>query len=269
MKLGLCRVSSNAAITPGVHVMHFQPTSGFPRAKPGQFYMVRCGPDDETVDPLLRRPFSLHRLAPRSDARAEGDGPRDEFALMIRAQGRGSRWLCTRERGDSVDVLGPLGNGFSIHPRAHNLLLVAGNMGVAPLVALADEAVAKNLSVTLLLGAPTRESLFPQELIPPEVELLVATDDGSSGHKGLVTELLPPHLDWADQIFACGPMPMYGTMSALLNEPTLEKSVQVCLEEHMACGVGACLSCAVQTRRGGTHRVCYEGPVFELRELVL
>jgi dihydroorotate dehydrogenase electron transfer subunit len=104
-------------------------------------------------------------------------------------------------------------------------------------------------------------------LLPKDIELGIATGDGSMGEKGLVTDLLPRSLDWADQIFACGPISMYRTMNSVYGELIGQKSVQIILEQVMGCGVGACRGCAIETKRG--HKlVCKDGPVFELHDVI-
>jgi len=224
----------------------------------GQFLMVRCG---EGYDPLLPRPMSFHRF------RRTGDPPpADQFALLFDIRGRGTEWLARRVPGDAIDVFGPLGRGFAVDKASQNLLLVAGGIGVAALVALADEAAADGRSLTLLQGARTAARLFPTALLLPEVEIATATDDGSAGHCGPVTDLLPQYLPWADQVFACGPTPMFQAMAAVVRQEASRKPVQVLLEERMGCGTGVCYSCAVFTRRG-VRLVCKDGPRFELREV--
>jgi len=221
----------------------------------GQFLMVRCG---EGYDPLLPRPMSFHRFR-------QGENER-QFALLFDIRGRGTEWLARREPGDAFDLFGPLGRGFEVDKASQNLLLVAGGIGVAALVALADEATAEGRSLTLLQGARTAARLFPAALLPPEVEVVTATDDGSAGHHGPVTDLLAQHLPWADQVFACGPTPMFRAMAAVVRQEASRKPVQALLEERMACGTGVCYSCAVFTRRG-VRLVCKDGPRFELREV--
>ena len=113
-------------------------------------------------------------------------------------------------------MFGPLGRGYSISPQAQNVLLVAGGLGVAAVIALADEAIAANRSVTLLQGARSANKLYPPDLLPQDVEAVSATDDGSTGHHGVVTDLLPEYLPWADQVFACGPTPMFAGMAKVM-----------------------------------------------------
>ncbi len=224
-------------------------------ASPGRFLMIHCG---EGSDPLLPRPMSFHRFRIL-------DGER-QFAILYDVRGRGTACLSRRQAGDKLTLFGPLGRGYAVSPRARNLLLVAGGLGVAALVSLADEAVAGagGKAVTLLQGARTAAKLFPPHLLPPDVEVLSATEDASAGHHGYVTDLLCDHLPWADQVFACGPNPMFATMTRLLRDARSRKPVQALLEERMGCGTGVCYGCAVFTRRG-VRLVCKEGPRFDLR----
>jgi len=226
-------------------------------ARPGQFVMVRCG---EGYNPLLRRPLSIHRIG------ANG------IALLFAVVGRGTGWLAERRLGDTLSLLGPLGNGFTLNPKTRDLLLVAGGIGIAPLMALAEQALHSDLRVRLLLGARDAAGLYPANLIPSRLETIVMTEDGSAGpsrgRAGLVTEPLPGLAREADQVFACGPLPMYRTLHKMRSKDGLRgKSVQVSLETRMGCGVGACYGCTIETR-GGPRRVCRDGPVFELSEVL-
>jgi dihydroorotate dehydrogenase electron transfer subunit len=146
------------------------------------------------------------------------------------------------------------------------VLLVAGGLGVAAVIALADEAVATGRHVTLLQGARTVKLLFPHDQLPTDVEFVTATEDGSAGHHGRVTELLPKYLPWADQTFACGPNPMFAAMADVVKGARSRKPVQALLEERMGCGTGVCYGCAVFTRKG-VRLACKDGPKFDLREV--
>jgi dihydroorotate dehydrogenase electron transfer subunit len=202
--------------------------------------------------------MSIHRVAPLSAP--------TNLALLFAVVGRGTRWLAHRKEGDVIDLLGPLGHGFEI--KSHDLLLVAGGIGIAPLVALAERGLEAGAQVRLLLGASTAEQVYPSRLIPPQVELWVTTEDGSIGKKGTVTELLTDFDGGADQIFACGPIPMYKAMSTLSRKKIMRgKAVQISLEARMGCGFGGCYGCAIETR-SGWRLVCKDGPVFELKEIV-
>jgi len=209
--------------------------------------------------------MSYHRLRP-----TQGGG--EDFAILYEILGLGTQWLSQRRPGDSIFVYGPLGRGYAVRRSAGNLLLVAGGIGVAPLVWLAEEQVAIGRKVTLIQGARSASSLFPAHLLPPEVEVVVATDDGSAGHRGLVTDLVSEYLSWADQVFACGPKAMSRALADLMRRFEGEgarrrrKPVQVLLEEVMPCGTGICYGCAVMTQRG-VRLVCKDGPRFELRDV--
>ncbi len=215
--------------------------------------MVRCG--EQCV---LPRPFSIHKV----------NG--DDVALFfgVWEDGRGTNWLSQRRKGSKVEILQPgsLGNGFSIRPDSKNLLLVAGGNGIAPLYFLAQKAVAKGCSVTLLYGTANKYQ-YPKHLLPSGIELFSATEDGSIGKKGMVTDLLPDFIDWADQVFACGPMPMYHDMSRQREKLLKSKPVQVSLEVVMGCGRGVCYGCTVKTK-GGVKQVCQDGPVFDLDDIL-
>jgi dihydroorotate dehydrogenase electron transfer subunit len=224
-------------------------------AAAGRFLMIHCS---DGYDPLLPRPMSFHRFR-------DVGGDR-QFAILYDVRGRGTAWLSGRQAGDHLAVFGPLGRGFQVDADSGNLLLVAGGLGVAALITLVDDALARGRSVTLLQGARTAAKLFPTDRLPDEVEVLSATDDGSAGHHGLVTDLLADHLSWADQVFACGPNPMFRSMSDVLREARTRKPVQALLEERMGCGTGICYGCAVFTRKG-VRLVCKDGPRFELRQV--
>ena len=220
--------------------------------------MVRCGEDT-----LLRRPLSVHQV----------DG--NKLALLFAIVGKGTRWLSQHQAGDIVDIFGPLGNGFAINPASQNLLLVAGGIGIAPLRFLADAAVKQPKKVTLLMGASSAVHLIPIApeprglltggVLPLNINITKATDDGSEGYKGLATDLIVDYIDRADQIYACGPLPMYQTMAQM---PELRnKPVQISLEMRMGCGRGTCYGCTVKTKNG-LKQVCKDGPVFDLEDIL-
>jgi dihydroorotate dehydrogenase electron transfer subunit len=231
----------------------------------------------------LRRPFSINTYD-----RAAG-----QITIHFRVTGVGTGWLARMQGGQKVEMLGPLGRGFEVDPRGRHLLLVAGGLGMAGVRALADEALAANRNVVLLFGAATAREVYPSSLLPDEVEYVVATDDGSFGHHGLVTELLGRFEAWADQCFACGPQPMLAAMASLAAGRQARLGVarlgprrgkgtrhaplgsalarrrawlQVSMEQNMGCAVGACLGCVIMGVEG-PQRVCREGPVFAANEI--
>jgi len=259
MKLIYAEITENRQVLPGHSHAHARGILGSwliwlhcpdiaRGAMPGQFVMVRCGPET-----TLPRPFSIH----------QADGDRIALLYAVREGGRGTGWLAGQEAGASVSIFGPLGNGFTIHPGARNLLLVAGGTGIAPLYFLAEHAVKNKHKVTLLYGTMDKNR-YP---VSPEIEA-AATEDGSVGEKGLVTDLLPRFTEQADQVFACGPMPMYRDMFNHQRELKLEgRPVQISLEVRMGCGVGVCYGCTVKTKNG-LKQVCKDGPVFDMGEIV-
>ncbi|MGH7928534.1 MAG: dihydroorotate dehydrogenase electron transfer subunit, partial [Candidatus Binatia bacterium] len=137
---------------------------------------------------------------------------------------------------------------------------------VAPLIWLADEATAQGKNVTLLVGARRASLAYPSALLPPQVEVVVTTEDGSMGRSGLVSEAFDEYLRWSDQAFACGPNAMFDSLAAIRRKTGIRKPVQILMEERMCCGTGICYSCAVFTRKG-TKLVCKDGPKFEIQEV--
>jgi dihydroorotate dehydrogenase electron transfer subunit len=227
--------------------------------QPGQFFNIVTR-FSGSFDPLLRRPYSVYR--------SYSDPP--ALTFLVRPFGRGSAWLAERLPGERLGMLGPLGNSFSIPSRAQRLLMIGGGVGVAPLVMLSDEAAAKNLDVVFVMGAANETGLLAASELTDRVEYLVATDDGSRGHHGLATEVVRDFVQWADQIYACGPEPMYRTLRAVVEPLRINRkpSVQISVERGMACGLGACLGCVVETTHGMIAS-CVKGPVFELDEIIL
>ncbi len=255
MKLESARVLSHQQLYQDTFLMWLSCPPVARGAAPGRFLMIHCA---QGYDPLLPRPMSFHRFRDADDRR--------QFAILYDVRGRGTAWLSQRQPGEELTVFGPLGKGYAVNRDAQNLLLVAGGLGVAAVIALAEEATGRGKAVTLLQGARTASKLYPPEELPKEVEVLSATDDGSAGHRGRVTDLLADHLPWADQLFACGPNAMFRSMSQVMGEARSRKPVQALLEERMGCGTGVCYGCAVFARRG-VKLVCKDGPRFELRDV--
>jgi dihydroorotate dehydrogenase electron transfer subunit len=243
-------IKSNQEVMPGVHLLMMDSPEIASSALPGQFVMFTC---DDSLGRLLRRPLSIHQV--------EGNTVSFLFAII----GQGTEWLARRQPEERISWLGPMGNGFKIEAESRNLLLVAGGMGIPPLCFLAGNALKKGCSVKLLIGARTSCQVCPTQFIPSGAGVIAATEDGSSGEKGLVTSLLPEHLQWADQVFACGPLPMYRAMEKEI--PLLKKPVQVSLELRMGCGLGLCYACTIKTRQG-LKQVCKDGPVFNMQDVL-
>lgn len=256
-------------------------------ARPGQFVHVRITPG---LDPLLRRPFSIHAV----------NGQTGGVALLYRVVGRGTRLLAEKKKGEFLDVIGPLGRGFTLPAAGQRVALVAGGIGIAPLYFFLQTLAGAGNFPDVLLGARTAEELLlvreMQELLngvvqkeqrsvkngrpdspagslcPSPGRVMVATDDGSCGHRGPVTDLLARVLaeKKVEMVYACGPAAMLKVVASLLERYGVDGEVS--LEERMGCGIGACLSCVCKTREGNRRdfsyrRVCLEGPVFKARDV--
>ncbi len=224
-------------------------------ARPGQFVMVACGPGR---DPLLRRPFSVH------SCHADGS-----IRLLFKVVGRGTRLLAAVQAGEELSLLGPLGRAFRPPPETGELCLIGGGIGSAPLFFLAQWLLEQGRVPLVLLGAGTAAELAVLQRDFHELGCAVhlSTDDGSLGHHGRVTELLPALSGTIAKVYACGPMPM---MAAVARFCEARLACEVSLETHMACGLGACLGCAVPIpgRNDAYRHVCRQGPVFDALEVV-
>jgi dihydroorotate dehydrogenase electron transfer subunit len=279
MRLVSAELVESRQILPGQWIQSFHAPELATGSRAGQFVHVRTGDYSGLV---LRRPFSINTADPATGI----------VTLHFRTVGRGTEWLTRAREGDRLDMLGPLGRPFEVDPRSHHLLLIAGGLGMAGIRMLADEAVQEGRQVAILFGAQSASAVYPSSLLPDEVEYVVATDDGSLGHHGFVTELVPEYETWADQAFACGPHPMLKRLAALAagrrdrlgvaklgrkkgggRQDPLGSSaarrkafLQVSMEQTMGCAVGACLGCMV-VGVDGPLRVCREGPVFAAEEI--
>jgi dihydroorotate dehydrogenase electron transfer subunit len=245
--------------------LRLPPSFGSP--KPGQFVMVR---DPKRREPLLSRPLSVYGFR-----REEGGST---LELLCRVAGRGTTLLSQLKPGATLSILGPLGRGFTIDREARNVILLAGGVGVAPLTFLLREGYpaspsSRKADVTAYVGARTAALLTGLDRLKGFCDLRAATDDGSEGYHGLVTDLLrcelggyPPK---ETMIYACGPTAMIRTLREIVMEFPFH--CEVSLEERMACGIGACLGCAVaiadMSGKIDYQRVCQEGPVFDIRQL--
>jgi len=228
---------------------------GWPGAAPGQFVMLSPGPLGAAPrsDPLLPRPMAVYRTL----------GAGDEIEILYKISGRGTGLLAGAGPGDRVGLVGPLGRGFAPPAPGEHGLLVGGGTGTASLLDQAA-AVAARGRASVLLGARTADELLGlAEFRALAVGLELATEDGSAGHHGLVTEPLARALaaDPGTVVYACGPTPMMRAAAALAREHGARCLVS--LENPMACGFGVCLGCAAPLAGGGFALVCRDGPVFD------
>jgi dihydroorotate dehydrogenase electron transfer subunit len=242
-------VVSNEAYGSGITLLWLEAPEIAASARPGQFAMLKC--ENGT---FLRRPLSIHRVS--SD--------KTRLAFLFAIVGKGTDRLNKTRPGDCINLIGPLGNGFSLGSSTSEAILVAGGLGIAPLGFLAEELRFRGHSVKLLYGAATADIMC--EGILPELPInILATEDGSRGRMGYITACLPELLSKNSRIFACGPAPMYRTMARMAELKDYE--IQVSLEVRMACGLSVCYGCSVNTRQG-LRQVCSQGPVFNLHDVL-
>ena len=233
------------------------------KAEPGNFVHVKVSSNHY---PLLRRAFSIHSV--RKD--------KGEFEILFKVVGKGTEILSRKSSGDTLDILGPIGNNFSLPKKGKEIMLVAGGMGIAPLWFLFNHLIKRfhKNKLTFFLGAKSKkELLYVEELKSMGANLVIATDDGSMGKKGLVTEVFEKEIKrriYDAQnlaVYSCGPQMMLKRMSEIAKR--LDLFCQISLETHMACGIGACWGCVVKQEDGTYKRVCVDGPVFDAREVNL
>jgi dihydroorotate dehydrogenase electron transfer subunit len=280
MRLVRTELVDSREILPGQWLQSFLAPELAAGARAGQFVHARTG---DLSGLVLRRPFSINTANPATGV----------ITIHFRTIGRGTEWFTHLRPGDTVDMLGPLGRPFEVDPRSRHLLLIAGGLGMAGVRSLADEALRDGRQVAVLFGAASARDVYPSSLLPDEVEYVIATDDGSVGHHGFVTELVPAYEAWADQAFACGPAPMLAALARLavgrrerlgvaklgrkrgagrpeaIGSPAARRKafLQVSMEQNMGCAVGACLGCVILGTNGQPQRVCREGPVFAADEV--
>jgi dihydroorotate dehydrogenase electron transfer subunit len=259
------RVMWNKNLGPLYYQIGLECPDGYHRAQPGQFVMIHLIGQS---DPLLGRPFSIHRLVQQAD---ETQG----IELLYKVVGEGTRRMAALQPGDRLDVLGPLGQGFKIKSDWHTIYMVAGGIGVAPMIFLAEALQRLNqghLQQELILGGRSKGDLLCVDVFQSlGVNVQISTDDGSAGTHGLVTQPLVSALEDGQPqvIFACGPMAMLRGVAAIAADHQIP--CQVSLETMMACGMGACLGCAFEGRNRDDRylHVCMDGPVFDTARLRL
>ena len=240
----------------GLHHRLMLGVERWPGFQPGQFVMLSPGAlgGAQRADPLLPRPMAIYRV--------RGEAGRTQVEILYKVTGRGTALLRDVAPGDFVGMVGPLGEGFPAPAPGSVALLVGGGTGIASLYELAAREAGRARLVVLLGARSASDLMGHEDFAALPLELAVATEDGSAGERGLVTELLERRLTGPDvTVYACGPTPMMRRAAEL----AVARGARclVSLENHMACGFGVCLGCAVPRREGGYGLVCREGPVFE------
>lgn len=249
------KILSNEKIGHAYYKMAIDASHIAKTAKPGQFVQIKCS---DSPEPLLRRPLSIHK----------------RVEVLYEVVGKGTEILSKKQKGEYLDILGPLGNGFSL-PEASSLepraIIIAGGIGAAPLVFLAEELKKKNVKTVVLIGAKTKKLILCEKDFKKFTsEVYVSTDDGTYGSKGFVSRLFHNILKTTERgfetiVYVCGPHGMLKCIADICRERNFE--CQVSLEEKMACGIGVCLGCVVKTK-SGNKLACKDGPVFNANGLI-
>ena len=185
MKNVALKVIENNQIYKNTFLLKIELNNSLTNAQPGQFIMIYTSLNFE---PLLGRPMSIHRV----------NHDKKYFSILYNVVGKGTKLLSNKINGDIINVLGPLGNAIPFKKESMNFLLIAGGIGIAPLIWFADKLIASNKNVVMLIGAQNKDSVFPLNEIDQQVEIEVMTDDGSLGSKGLVTEKIKHYMEWVE-----------------------------------------------------------------------
>lgn len=247
------KVTENIRLHANYVLLKLTQSAPLPEMLPGQFAEIRV---DNSPSTFLRRPISINYV----------DREKNEVWFLVQLVGDGTRKLATLEKGDLLNVVLPLGNGFSMpQTPEEKALLVGGGVGTAPMLYLGESLLKRGCKPSFLLGARSKNDLLQLEQFASLGEVYVTTEDGSMGEKGYVTmhSVLKEHK--FDMIYTCGPKPMMVAVAKYAKESDTE--CEVSLENTMACGVGACLCCVEKTDEGHVC-VCKEGPVFNIKKLL-
>ncbi|MBQ9157164.1 MAG: dihydroorotate dehydrogenase electron transfer subunit [Eubacterium sp.] len=249
-------VVSQKQIASGIYDMTLSFPRGAREARPGQFIAMYCNDSSR----LLPRPISI----------CEIDKKAGTLRVVYRVAGGGTEEFSRMQAGDSLELMGPLGNGFSFpQDTQKKAIIIGGGIGIPPMLELARQYPGEK---TVVLGY--RDELFLKEEFEDlsSCQVFVATEDGSSGTKGTVIDAIKDQAIEGDIIYACGPMPMLKALAAYAAEHDME--AQISLEERMACGIGACLGCIAKSRERDHHtnvhnrRICKDGPVFDAKDII-
>lgn len=246
-------VARNERITPHLYVIAFESERLAHSIQPGQFLQVAV---TEDYDPFLRRPFTIYRVL------------RNRLEILYEIVGQGSEILSRKVRGDRLKVMGPLGNTFSMRMKNRIHVIVGGGVGIAPFIFLGQKIKIDHF----LMGARSKKGLLPKsEIGALWSKSRFTTEDGSYGRRGFITECLEEVIKECRHprriyLYVCGPRAMMRAVREMTDRHGLEGEASV--DERMACGVGACLGCVVETTNG-YKTSCREGTVFRLRDLIL
>lgn len=245
------RVTSVETLHPRFVLIKLQSDEVLPEIKPGQFVEVKV---DGSASTFLRRPISINFV----------DRENREIWLLVQLVGEGTKAMARLNEGDFLNVLFPLGNGFSVPKKGEKVLLVGGGVGVAPLLEYGKALKEVGAKPVFLLGARTKTDLMQLDLFGKYGDVYITTEDGTEGEKGFVTQHSVLAKESFDRISTCGPKPMMVAVARFAKANSIP--CEVSLENMMACGLGACLCCVEKTVKGNVC-VCKEGPVFNINDL--
>jgi len=250
-----CKINYNRPIAQKTYLLGLK-TDKKLKLIPGQFFMVRV---KDGLDPFLARPLAWFNYLERKNL----------IELVYQVVGRGTSVLSERKAGENITILGPLGKGFDLKKVSGKTMLVGGGVGIPGLWNFCRRFSEKRgCDLTLVWGAKTKNLFFLRSRIPKGIRFIPVTEDGSLGRKGLATDIVLEIIEQdgkPDSLFGCGPKAMLKKLAEICRAHRIPG--EVLFEERMACGVGACLGCAVPASGGGYLRCCQEGPAFGFEEI--
>lgn len=248
----LCTVRENRSLGRSIFALTLDAPRICEAAAPGQFVHIACGDAN-----LLRRPISIC------------DAHNGILHIVFVVKGNGTRWLSARAAGDSLDILGPLGHGFDLNALGERPVFIGGGIGVPPMLATMKAARARGAQPCAILGFRSQDAVILEDEFRALGPVYTATDDGSYGIHGFVSDVLQAHVQDFTSVCCCGPKPMLKALAAIAESSGLP--CQVSMEERMGCGIGACLVCACALKATDGERryghVCKDGPVFDSKEV--
>ncbi len=239
------KVISNTQLADGIFEMIIDCPEVASMSRPGQFINITCG------EKVLRRPISICRITDKT------------LTIVFQVKGDGTKWLSERKADDTVNILGPLGNGFDL-TNVGKAVFIGGGIGVPPML---QSCLSYEGPKDVILGFRAQNNIILDERFVCD-NLYIATEDGSVGTKGYVTDILKDIISDCDVIFSCGPIPMLRSIAKLAEDNN--KLCYISMEERMGCGIGACLSCACKVKKNEEEdffHVCKHGPVFNATEV--
>ncbi len=250
-RIGFLEIIDNKRINSDIFILELLSDTKLPEIRPGQFVQVKVEGSPET---FLRRPLSFHDV----------DYKRNTLKILIQVAGKGTEKLSMLRKGDTLNIIYPLGNSFNLPSPGMKPLLVGGGCGIAPLLLLGKYLKSNGYKPDILLGFRNSERIIEYDEYRKIGRVFLTTEDGSEGEKGLVTDHPSLRSENYNKIYCCGPEPMMKSIAGFCR--TNKTECEVSLENLMGCGFGACLCCIVDTVKGNLC-TCIDGPVFNINDL--